>query len=136
MLLPPGGEAVEQAELVLSDLVEGHLMLIFTALLSKRADSLVYPLVAVDLGAALWLLLLWAVAIVTATSSSSPVTAATATMVMRMVMVAARGACYCGSGTQAGDSYRRHGGLKMSRCRRGRCDDGVDARLERKNLLA
>ena len=61
VLLPPGGVAVEEAELVLGDLVKGHLVLILTSLLGEGADALVYPLVAVDFGAAsgVLLTLLW-----------------------------------------------------------------------------
>ena len=60
VLLPPGGEAVEEAELVLGGLVEGHLVLVFAALLREGADALVHPLVAVDLGATRGVLLLLA----------------------------------------------------------------------------
>jgi uncharacterized protein (DUF2342 family) len=49
VLAPPHGEALEQAERLLGILVEGHLMLVFTALLGEGADSLVDPLVTVDL---------------------------------------------------------------------------------------
>jgi hypothetical protein len=53
VLLPPGREAVEQAQLVLREPVHGHLVLVLAALLGEGAHALVHPLVAVDLGAAL-----------------------------------------------------------------------------------
>lgn len=64
VLLPPGGEAVEQAELVLGDLVEGHLVLVLAALLGECAHALVHPLVAVDLGTSLRLLRMVVAAVV------------------------------------------------------------------------
>lgn len=53
VLLPPGGQAVEEAEGVLGELVKRHLVLILAPLLGEGASTLVHPLVAVDL----WLLL-------------------------------------------------------------------------------
>lgn len=51
LLLPPRGQAVEQAQRVLRGSVQGHLVLELAALLSKGTHTLVNPLVAVDLGA-------------------------------------------------------------------------------------
>lgn len=48
-LLPPGGVAVEQAQLLLGLLVVGHLVLVLAALLGEGAGAVVDPLVAVDL---------------------------------------------------------------------------------------
>lgn len=53
VLLPPRREPVEQPQLVLRDLVERHLVLVLAPLLGEGADALVHPLVAVDLWAAL-----------------------------------------------------------------------------------
>ena len=50
VLLPPGGQAVEEAELVLRGAVEGHLVLVLASLLREGAHALMHPLVAVDLG--------------------------------------------------------------------------------------
>lgn len=51
LLLPPRGQAVEQAQRVLRGSVQGHLVLELAALLGKGTHALVNPLVAVDLGA-------------------------------------------------------------------------------------
>lgn len=47
--LPPGGVAVEQTQAHLGLPVVGHLVLVLAALLSKGANAVVDPLVAVDL---------------------------------------------------------------------------------------
>lgn len=52
VLLPPGRQTVEEAELVLRGPVEGHLVLVLASLLREGAHALVNPLVAVYLGLA------------------------------------------------------------------------------------
>lgn len=88
MLLPPRGQTVEQAQLVLRHLIERHLVLILATLLGEGADALVDPLVAVDLGAALGELLLRLVmAMADPASGLVTVTLTVAVTVTAMVLV-------------------------------------------------
>lgn len=165
MLLPPGGEAVEQAERVLRHLVERHLVLVLAALLRERAHALVHPLVAVHLRPALRLLPASAVArvssltswAVTSVAVAAVVVAVIVVVVVAIVVVVAVVAVNAG-GVVEGVRHRvggaaaavasghegrgdpadasREGVLVVRRGGGCRCDDSVDTGLKKEDMLA